>query len=180
MFWSMKKMPGWVIFGVCAVVGNGFWYLVFFNFYFFSNLSSSLSVEDLGLGAIDRTSSCQGRLLFIWYLSLILVLLFGIPLFQFDVVTNQQLEGIFQEYCGWWRSLGSRDSMERRIHYRWLLTMDDDAGWRKFRATGSSTVVAARQLLGSNPGHPVCLRTPRKCSCREIKTISRLKWQAIC
>ena len=37
-----------------------FW-IVFFYFYFFSNLSSSLSVEDLGLGAIDRTSSCQGR-----------------------------------------------------------------------------------------------------------------------
>ena len=45
---------------------NKSWFLFlildsFFNFYFFSNLSSSLSVEDLGLGAIDRTSSCQGR-----------------------------------------------------------------------------------------------------------------------
>ena len=76
---------------------NKSWFLFlildsFFNFYFFSNLSSSLSVEDLGLGAIDRTSSCQGRNLFILYLSPILGYFLNIS-FQFDVVNILQLAG---------------------------------------------------------------------------------------
>ena len=65
---------------------------VLINFYFFSNLSSSLFVKDLGLGAIDRMSSCQGRILFILYLSPILGYFLNIS-FQFDVVNILQLAG---------------------------------------------------------------------------------------
>ena len=55
-------------------------------------MSSSQFVEDLGPGAIDRMSSCQGRILFILYLSPILGYFLNIS-FQFDVVNILQLAG---------------------------------------------------------------------------------------